>query len=206
MRRLLFALLAVVCVARAQAHDLADLSSASRSRPTRSSGGATAARFATSCTRTVARAQRRRRDRPLGALRPPRPDLSSAPRRVLTALAKDGPPLTEVEHVARSGCRAASATIGCRSRASRRAGDFPTSVSTIEDAIAAYTPGPAWAAFEEDSKGRMPGAARRRRRLRHRPRRGGPHEPAALRDAAVLYTIVGGEIVHSAPSVRRAAP
>ena len=52
-----------------------------------------------------------------------------------------------------------------------KAGWFPDQRLTIEEAIEAYTKAPAWASFEEDSKGTL--AVRQaggRRRLRHRSR------------------------------------
>ncbi len=86
-------------------------------------------------------------------------------------------------------------------------GWFPDQRLEIEDAIAAYTSGPAWASFEDDRKGRLrPGLLADVAVFDTDLVAAGRTNPRALLDAAVLYTIVGGEIVHAAPVARRPAP
>jgi predicted amidohydrolase YtcJ len=74
----------------------------------------------------------------------------------------------------------------------------------VEEAIAAYTSGPAWATFEEDRKGRLrPGMLADVVVFDTDLVAAGRTNPRALLAAAVLYTIVGGEIVHAAPAAHR---
>jgi predicted amidohydrolase YtcJ len=84
-----------------------------------------------------------------------------------------------------------------------RGGWFPDQRLTIEEALAAYTAGPAWATFEEDRKGRLrPGLLADVAVFDTDLVDAGRTDPSALLEAQVLYTIVGGEIVHAAPAAR----
>jgi hypothetical protein len=76
-------------------------------------------------------------------------------------------------------------------------GWFPDQRLTIEEAIEAYTRGPAWASFEEDVKGTI--AAGRYADLAVFDTNlveVGKTAPARLLEAKVLYTIAGGKVVY----------
>ena len=76
-------------------------------------------------------------------------------------------------------------------------GWFPDQRLTIEEAIEAYTKGPAWASFEEDVKGSI--AARKYADLAVFDTNlveVAKSTPARLLEAKVLYTIAGGHIVY----------
>jgi predicted amidohydrolase YtcJ len=78
-------------------------------------------------------------------------------------------------------------------------GWFPDQRLTIEEAIDAYTRGPAWASFEEDRKGTLaPGMLADVAVFDTNLVEVGKSNPAALLKAQALYTIVGGRIVHEA--------
>jgi hypothetical protein len=83
-------------------------------------------------------------------------------------------------------------------------GWFPDQRLTIEEALEAYTKTPAWASFEEGSKGTL--AAGKLADLavfdRDLPT-AGRERPADLLMAKVLYTIVGGKLVYEAATVSR---
>ncbi|UCG85469.1 MAG: amidohydrolase [Gemmatimonadota bacterium] len=77
------------------------------------------------------------------------------------------------------------------------AGWFPDQRLTIEESIEAYTKGPAWAAFEEDIKGSLtPGKLADIAVFDADLIEVGNGDPAALLEAKVLYTIVGGRVVY----------
>ena len=72
---------------------------------------------------------------------------------------------------------------------------------TIEEAIDAYTRAPAWASFEEDIKGTLtPGKLADIAVFGTDLIDVGANNPAALLDAKVLFTIVGGRVVFEADS------
>jgi predicted amidohydrolase YtcJ len=76
-------------------------------------------------------------------------------------------------------------------------GWHPEQKMTLQEALAAYTAGAAYAAFEEDRKGRIaPGFWADftvvKKDLRAIP-------PPEIPDAGIAYTIVGGTVVHEAP-------
>ena len=76
-------------------------------------------------------------------------------------------------------------------------GWFPDQRLTIEEAIEAYTKGPAWASFEEDVKGTLaPGRLADLAVFDTNLVEVGKTAPARLLDAKVLYTIAGGAIVY----------
>lgn len=76
-------------------------------------------------------------------------------------------------------------------------GWFPDQRLTIEEAMAAYTRGPAWAAFEEHIKGTLePGKLADIAVFDTNLIDAGRNDPAALLDARVLYTIVDGQVVY----------
>jgi predicted amidohydrolase YtcJ len=75
-------------------------------------------------------------------------------------------------------------------------GWFPDQRLSIEEAIEAYTKGPAWASFEEDVKGTIaPGRYADIAVFDTNLVEAGKTAPARLLEAKVLYTIVGGKIV-----------
>ena len=77
-----------------------------------------------------------------------------------------------------------------------KAGWFPDQRLTIEEAIDAYTRGPAWASFEEDVKGTLaPGKYADIAVFDTNLVEVGKSDPAKLLKAKVLYTIVGGRVV-----------
>ena len=79
-------------------------------------------------------------------------------------------------------------------------GWFPDERLTIEEAIDAYTRAPAWASFEENLKGTLtPGKLADVAVFDTNLVDVGRDDPARLLEAKVLYTIVGGRIVHEAP-------
>lgn len=78
-------------------------------------------------------------------------------------------------------------------------GWFPDQRLTIEEALEAYTRGPAWASFEEDAKGSLtPGRLADVAVFDTDLVEAGRSAPAALLKAEVLLTIVGGRVVHEA--------
>lgn len=78
-------------------------------------------------------------------------------------------------------------------------GWYPDQRLTIEEAIEAYTKGPAWASFEEDIKGTLtPGKLADVAVFDTNLVHAGKTNPHELLDAKVLYTIVGGQIVYEA--------
>jgi len=78
-------------------------------------------------------------------------------------------------------------------------GWFPDQRLTIEEAIEAYTKGPAWASFEEDQKGTLaPGKLADVAVFDANLVEVGRTTPADLLNAKVLYTIVGGKLVYEA--------
>jgi hypothetical protein len=80
-----------------------------------------------------------------------------------------------------------------------REGWFPDQRLTIEEALEAYTKGPAWASFEEDKKGTLaPGKLADVAVFDLDLVETGRTRPADLLKAKVLYTIVGGELVYEA--------
>ena len=75
-------------------------------------------------------------------------------------------------------------------------GWFPDQRLTIEEAIEAYTKGPAWASFEENVKGTIaPGRYADLAVFDTNLVEVGKSAPSRLLDAKVLYTIAGGRIV-----------
>jgi predicted amidohydrolase YtcJ len=78
-------------------------------------------------------------------------------------------------------------------------GWFPDQRLTIEEAMDAYTRAPAWASFEEDVKGTLsPGKLADIAVFDTDLIQVGREDPSRLLEAEVLYTIVGGRIVHRA--------
>jgi predicted amidohydrolase YtcJ len=76
-------------------------------------------------------------------------------------------------------------------------GWFPDQRLTIEEAIEAYTKGPAWASFEEDRKGTLtPGSLADIAVFDANLVEVGRARPADLLKAKVLYTVVGGKVVY----------
>jgi predicted amidohydrolase YtcJ len=85
-------------------------------------------------------------------------------------------------------------------------GWFPDQRLTIEEAIEAYTRGPAWASFEEDAKGTLtPGKLADVVVFDTNLIEAGRTKPSALLDAKVLYTIVGGRLVYETAAARPAS-
>ncbi len=80
-------------------------------------------------------------------------------------------------------------------------GWYPPERLTIEEAMEAYTRGPAWASFEEDMKGTLaPGKLADVTVFDTNLVEAGASDPKKLLEAKVLYTIVGGRVVYeSAP-------
>jgi predicted amidohydrolase YtcJ len=79
-------------------------------------------------------------------------------------------------------------------------GWFPDQRLTTEEALEAYTKGPAWASFEEESKGTLaPGKLADVAVFDTDLVKVGRTRPADLLQAKVLYTIVGGQLVYEAP-------
>ncbi|MEX2661726.1 MAG: amidohydrolase [Vicinamibacterales bacterium] len=75
-------------------------------------------------------------------------------------------------------------------------GWFPDQRLTIEEAIEAYTKGPAWASFEEDVKGTItPGKLADLAVFDTNLVEVGKADPSKLLDAKVLLTIAGGRVV-----------
>ncbi len=80
-----------------------------------------------------------------------------------------------------------------------KAGWFPDQRLTIEEAIEAYTKGPAWASFEEHTKGTLtPGKLADIAVFDTNLVEAGKTNPSAILKAKVLYTIVGGKVVYEA--------
>ena len=80
-----------------------------------------------------------------------------------------------------------------------KAGWFPDQRLTIEEAIEAYTKGPAWASFEEDVKGTLtPGRYADLAVFDTNLVEAGKTDPARLLKAKVLYTVAGGRVVYEA--------
>jgi predicted amidohydrolase YtcJ len=78
-------------------------------------------------------------------------------------------------------------------------GWFPDQRLTIEEAIDAYTRAPAWASFEEDRKGTItPGRLADLAVFDRDLVALGRSDPRALLEAKVVYTVLGGRIVHDA--------
>lgn len=76
-------------------------------------------------------------------------------------------------------------------------GWFPQQRLTIEEALEAYTLGPAWACFEEDRKGTLEeGKLADIAVFDTNLVEAGREDPKALLDAKVLFTIVDGEVVY----------
>lgn len=86
-------------------------------------------------------------------------------------------------------------------------GWFPDQRLTIEEAIDAYTRAPAWASFEERSKGTL--AAGRLADLAVFDTNlieVGKSNPSALLKAKATYTITGGTVVYEAPAATSTSP
>jgi predicted amidohydrolase YtcJ len=82
-------------------------------------------------------------------------------------------------------------------------GWFPDQRLTIEEAIDAYTRGPAWACFEEDIKGTLaPGKLADVAVFDTNLVDAGRSDPKKLLDAKVLLTIVGGKVVYEKSAAR----
>ncbi len=78
-------------------------------------------------------------------------------------------------------------------------GWFPDQRLAIEEAIEAYTKGPAWASFEEDSKGTLTAGKLADLAVFDADLvAAGKQRPADLLKAKVLYTIAGGKVVYEA--------
>jgi predicted amidohydrolase YtcJ len=78
-------------------------------------------------------------------------------------------------------------------------GWFPDQRLTIEEAIEAYTKGPAWASFEETDKGTITaGKLADLAVFDTNLVEIGKIDPSRLLKARVLYTVVGGRVVHDA--------
>jgi predicted amidohydrolase YtcJ len=79
-----------------------------------------------------------------------------------------------------------------------KAGWFPDERLTIEEAIEAYTKGPAWASFEENVKGTLQPGRLADIAVFDTDLEAGKANPARLLEAKVLYTIAGGRVVYEA--------
>jgi predicted amidohydrolase YtcJ len=80
-----------------------------------------------------------------------------------------------------------------------KSGWFPDERLTIEEALDAYTKAPAWASFEEESKGTIAAGKLADFAVFDIDLvRVGRTEPARLLDARVQYTIAGGRVVYEA--------
>ena len=80
-----------------------------------------------------------------------------------------------------------------------KAGWYPDQRLTIEEAMEAYTKGPAWASFEDDRKGILkPGMLADIAVFDRDLIETGRSRPADLLKAKVRYTIAGGREVFSA--------
>ncbi len=78
-----------------------------------------------------------------------------------------------------------------------REGWYPSERLSIEEAIEAYTRGPAWASFEESIKGTLaPGKLADVAVFDTNLVEAGARDPKKLLEAKVLYTIVGGRMVY----------
>jgi hypothetical protein len=76
-------------------------------------------------------------------------------------------------------------------------GWYPDQRLTIEEAIEAYTKGPAWACFEEDIKGTLKaGKLADVAVFDTNLVEAGNNDPEKLLEAKVLYTIAGGDVVY----------
>ena len=76
-------------------------------------------------------------------------------------------------------------------------GWFPEQRLSIEEAIEAYTKGPAWASFEDDVKGTIaPGRFADLAVFDTNLVEAGKSAPSRLLDAKVLYTVAGGRLVY----------
>ncbi len=86
-----------------------------------------------------------------------------------------------------------------------KAGWFADQRLTIEEAIEAYTKGPAWASFEESQKGSLePGKLADIAVLDTNLVEAGRSNPQALLKAEVIATIVGGKVVYEAAKIAAA--
>jgi hypothetical protein len=86
-------------------------------------------------------------------------------------------------------------------------GWFPDQRLTIEEAIEAYTKGPAWASFEDAHKGTLAaGKLADVAVFDTNLVEAGHANPAALLKAEVLYTITGGKVVYERDSRPRPSP
>ena len=88
-----------------------------------------------------------------------------------------------------------------------RDGWFPDQRLTIEEAIEAYTKGPAWASFEEETKGILsPGRYADLAVFDTNLVEAGRDNPQRLLKAKVLYTIAGGRVVYDFGAALSATP
>ena len=88
-----------------------------------------------------------------------------------------------------------------------RGGWFPDQRLTIEEAIEAYTKGPAWASFEEEVKGILsPGRYADLAVFDTNLVEAGRDNPQRLLKARVLYTIAGGRVVYDFGAALSGAP
>jgi len=88
-----------------------------------------------------------------------------------------------------------------------RDGWFPDQRLTIEEAIEAYTKGPAWASFEEETKGILsPGRYADVAVFDTNLVEAGRDNPQRLLKAKVLYTIAGGRVVYDSGAAGLSSP
>ena len=88
-----------------------------------------------------------------------------------------------------------------------RGGWFPDQRLTIEEAIEAYTKGPAWASFEEEVKGILsPGRYADLAVFDTNLVEAGRDNPQRLLKARVLYTVAGGRVVYDAAAAGLSTP